>query len=67
VSFGARLGPAVLSAGPVLNTLFSTWRDPDTGVHLSRLAPSTALLDDVSGDLRASMWAGWRIGLGVRF
>lgn len=67
VAFGVRLGPMVLSGGPVLNTLFSNWRDADTGVHRSHLPPARTIMDEVNGDLRVRMWAGWRIGLGVRF
>lgn len=55
------------SAGPNFSMLVSDWRDADTGLHRSTIAPSDLLHDEISGDFLLQGWIGWRIGLGVRF
>jgi len=57
----------VLSAGPSFNVLFSDWRDPETGEHLSTLPPANLVIDETSDDLEFKGWFGYRFGLGVRF
>jgi hypothetical protein len=68
VSYGFNLqGPFVLSAGPLLNVLFSDWRDPDTGTYLSTLPPATPMIQGRSGELAISGWLGWKATVGIRF
>ncbi|MBL7963362.1 MAG: hypothetical protein JNM31_05890 [Flavobacteriales bacterium] len=68
VSYGVDLhGRFALSAGPLLNVLFSDWRDPDTGTYLSALPPAKPMIQGSSGDLAISGWLGWKATLGWRF
>lgn len=56
-----------ISAGPVVNTLFTDWRDADTEVYLTELVPSDVLFEGIEGTTRISGWLGWKAGVGVRF
>jgi len=64
VYFGERF---ILSAGPVLNTLFSDLRDRDTGVYTSTLPLQQPLFTDGLGGMQINGWIGWKAGVGVRF
>jgi hypothetical protein len=65
---GVRLaGPLEVQAGPVLNVLFSDWRDTDQGIYLSALPPAEPLFTGMSGTARISGWLGWRAALVFRF
>jgi len=68
VSYGVNITEHVtLSAGPVLNTLFSDWRDHGTGVYLSALPPAEPPLQWRSGWTAISGWYGWKAAVGLRF
>jgi hypothetical protein len=53
-----------LSIGPAINIWLSEWIDPDTGEHLTRLAPYTIVDTTISTTL-LQIWVGGK--LGVRF
>ena len=57
----------ILSAGPVLNTLFSELRHADTGTYTSTLPPQQPLFTNDLGGVQLSGWLGWKVGVGVRF
>lgn len=54
-------------AGPVFNTFFSNWRDPETREHLTTIPPGNTLFTEVDGALMISGWLGWKASVGVRF
>ncbi len=65
---GVRIaGPLDLQAGPVLNVLFSNWRDPEQGTYLSALPPGDPWFTERSDDLLLNGWLGWRAALSLRF
>ena len=57
----------LLSAGPVLNALFSNLRDRDTGAYTSTLPPGDPLFTGHMDVTRISGWIGWKAGVGVWF
>lgn len=68
VSYGVMVDERfTLSAGPVLNTLFSDWRDPETGAYLTALPPDQPPMQWFSGWTVISGWYGWKAAVGVRF
>lgn len=68
VSYGVTIAKQfTISAGPVFNTLFSDWRDPETGTHLSALPPTEPVVQWNSGWTAISGWYGWKAAVGVRF
>lgn len=64
VYFGDRI---LVTAGPVLNTLFSDLRDRDSGIHTSKLPPADPLFTGDIDALHVTGWLGWKAGVGVRF
>ncbi len=64
IYFGERIH---VSAGPVLNTLVSDLRDPDTRAHISTVPPADLAFSGTVDVARISGWLGWRAGVGVRF
>jgi hypothetical protein len=68
VRYGLRLNKRfIISAGPVINMLFSDLRDPDTGAYVSTLPPSTPPMQWRSGWTAISGWYGWMAAAGVNF
>lgn len=63
-TFGKHL---TLSAGPVLNTLFSDWRYDEIQTYRSALPPADPLFRETEGDVQITGWLGWRASVGVRF
>lgn len=64
IYFGDRLH---LSAGPVLNTLVSDLRDPDSGDYISKLPAESALFTGSLDAARITGWISWKVAVGVRF
>lgn len=54
-------------AGPVVNLLYTDWRDPATGGYLSALPPGDAPYQWSTGATQGHGWWGWKAGVGVRF
>lgn len=55
-----------VSAGPVLNTLVSDLRDPETGAYISTVPPADPAFTGGVDVARISGWVGWKAGVGVR-
>lgn len=56
----------IISGGPSFNVLFTDWRDAETGVYKSAIAPYS-MFEEQWDTLLMRGWVGGRLGIGVYF